>query len=70
MDHHDDRVDTGVPDGPTQGRAIDPRSDEELRETRDAQRAHDGSMAPGLVDATGHQVADVPPTGGARRDDG
>ncbi len=37
---------------------IDPRDDEELRRTREAQEAHGGSMAPGLVDETGHRVAD------------
>ncbi|MGC9665465.1 hypothetical protein ACNTMW_02800 [Planosporangium sp. 12N6] len=47
---------------PAEGRTIDPRSDEELRETREAQQAHGGSMAPGMVDATGHQVAQAPPT--------
>jgi hypothetical protein len=62
MDQHDDRSDPGTPDGQVQGRAVDPRSDEELRETLDAQRAHGGSMAPGLVDATGDQVMDAPPT--------
>lgn len=30
------------------------------RDTLDAQRAHGGSMAPGLVDATGHQIAEPP----------
>lgn len=39
----------------------EPRTDEELRETFDAQRAHGGSMAPGLVDATGHQIVEDPP---------
>ena len=34
-------------------------------ETQDhpVQDAHGGSMAPGLVDDTGHQVADVPQPG-------
>ncbi len=39
----------------------DARTDEELRETREAQKAHGGSMAPGMVDATGHQVTEAPP---------
>lgn len=68
MDDHDHRGDPRTPDGPAQERAIDPRSDEELRETRDAQQAHGGSMAPGQVDATGHQVADVPPAPGSESD--
>lgn len=42
-------------------REVDPRDDEELRQTRDAQRAHGGSMAPGFVDPTGHPVAEAPP---------
>lgn len=35
--------------------------DEELRRTREAEEAHGGSMAPGLVDETGHQVTEPPP---------
>ncbi|MEU4380789.1 GTPase activator [Micromonospora echinofusca] len=34
--------------------------DAAARETRQAQDAHGGSMAPGLVDDTGHPVADDP----------
>lgn len=39
-------------------RALDPRDDDELARTREAQQAHGGSMAPGLVDETGHPVAE------------
>ena len=46
--------------GPPQRDGVDTGSDQELRQVRDAQEAHGGSMAPGLVDATGHQVRDVP----------
>ena len=38
----------------------DTRDDAELRATRAAQQAHGGSMAPGLVDETGHQIAETP----------
>ncbi|MFG1779413.1 hypothetical protein ACGFIR_09055 [Micromonospora sp. NPDC049051] len=34
--------------------------DAAARETREAQDAHGGSMAPALVDDTGHPVADDP----------
>ncbi|MEU4773302.1 hypothetical protein [Micromonospora sp. NPDC023644] len=34
--------------------------DAAARETRQAQEAHGGSMVPGLVDDTGHPVADDP----------
>ncbi|MGC4789796.1 hypothetical protein ACLQ22_18425 [Micromonospora sp. DT178] len=34
--------------------------DAAARETREAQEAHGGSMAPGLVDDTGHPVAADP----------
>ncbi|MER7457854.1 hypothetical protein [Micromonospora sp. NPDC126480] len=36
--------------------------DAAARETRAAQEAHGGSLAPGLVDDTGHQVAPDPST--------
>ncbi|MGW4499883.1 hypothetical protein ACWENR_14890 [Micromonospora sp. NPDC004336] len=39
--------------------------DAAARETREAQEAHGGSMAPGLVDDTGHPVA---PSPGAEED--
>ncbi|MET8232757.1 hypothetical protein ABZS77_19005 [Micromonospora sp. NPDC005298] len=51
MTERDQRPDgerTGVP------------QDEETRRTRAAQDAHGGSMAPGLVDDTGHPVAQAP----------
>ncbi|MGK5677284.1 hypothetical protein ACSNOB_31205 [Micromonospora sp. URMC 106] len=35
--------------------------DAAARETREAQEAHGGSMAPGLVDDTGHPVASEEP---------
>ena len=47
-----------------QDRSVDPRDDDELRRTREAQDAHGGSMAPGLVDATGNPVADPPSADG------
>jgi hypothetical protein len=34
--------------------------DAAAQRTREAQEAHGGSMAPGLVDETGHPVTDVP----------
>ncbi|MFR9780756.1 GTPase activator [Micromonospora sp. MS34] len=36
------------------------RDDREPRATREAEEAHGGSMAPGLVDDTGHPVAEPP----------
>ncbi|MEV4541963.1 hypothetical protein [Micromonospora echinaurantiaca] len=36
--------------------------DAAARRTREAQEAHGGSMAPGLVDDTGHPVTEPPPT--------
>jgi hypothetical protein len=47
-----------------QDRSVDLGGDDELRRTREAQDAHGGSMAPGLVDATGNPVADPPSAGG------
>jgi len=46
----------------------DVRSDEELRRTREAQEAHGGSMAPGVVDEIGNPVdrAEHEPGSGAR----
>ncbi|MEH1102895.1 hypothetical protein [Micromonospora sp. CPCC 205561] len=46
-----ERSATGTPDVPR---------DEAARETREAQDAHGGSMAPGLVDDTGHPVVSDP----------
>ncbi|HEX8631519.1 MAG TPA: hypothetical protein VF755_25450 [Catenuloplanes sp.] len=40
----------------------DPRDEEELGRTRDAQQAHGGSMAPSVVDETGHPVGDAAAT--------
>ncbi|MFI7488988.1 hypothetical protein ACIBXA_11460 [Micromonospora echinaurantiaca] len=37
-------------------------NDAAARRTREAQEAHGGSMAPGLVDDTGHPVTEPPPT--------
>ncbi|GAA4564055.1 hypothetical protein GCM10023176_09340 [Micromonospora coerulea] len=34
--------------------------DRDPRATREAEEAHGGSMAPGLVDDTGHRVAEPP----------
>ncbi|MGC1215327.1 MAG: GTPase activator [Micromonospora sp.] len=34
--------------------------DRDPRETREAEEAHGGSMAPGLVDDTGHPLAEPP----------
>ncbi|HLL69720.1 MAG TPA: GTPase activator [Micromonosporaceae bacterium] len=50
---------TTAEDGPSGG--ADARSHEELQRTREAQDAHGGSMAPGLVDATGQPIAEDPP---------
>ncbi len=50
--------------GGGQDRSVDPRDDDELRRTREAQDAHGGSMAPGLVDATGNPVTDPPSAAG------
>ncbi|MFG2057234.1 GTPase activator [Micromonospora sp. NPDC048930] len=36
------------------------RDDRDPRATREAEEAHGGSMAPGLVDDTGHPVAGPP----------
>ncbi|MFI7428826.1 GTPase activator [Micromonospora sp. NPDC049836] len=36
------------------------RDDRDPRATREAEEAHGGSMAPGLVDDTGHPVAEPP----------
>ena len=49
---------------PSDDDEVDPGGDDELRRTREAQDAHGGSMAPGLVDATGNPVADPPSAGG------
>lgn len=38
----------------------DPRDAAERRRTVQAQEAHGGSMAPGLVDAVGRPVTDAP----------
>jgi hypothetical protein len=35
---------------------------EHERRVREAEQAHGGSMAPGLVDETGHPVAEPPPS--------
>lgn len=35
-------------------------SGRQASEVREAQEAHGGSMAPGLVDETGHQIAEPP----------
>ncbi|WP_229397864.1 GTPase activator [Micromonospora okii] len=55
---HDRRGDeaTGVPEDPATLR------------TRQAQEAHGGSMAPGLVDETGRPVAEPPPTAAGAED--
>ncbi|PWU53456.1 hypothetical protein DLE60_25965 [Micromonospora globispora] len=43
--------------------ATSPAPDErDPRETREAEEAHGGSMAPSLVDDTGHRVAEPPAT--------
>ncbi|MEV4478366.1 hypothetical protein AB0K04_05590 [Micromonospora coxensis] len=36
--------------------------DAEARRVREAEEAHGGSMAPGVVDETGRPVAEPPPT--------
>jgi hypothetical protein len=48
-------------DPTTDGAGSTGRDDEELRRVREAQEAHGGSMAPGLVDDTGNPVAEPPP---------
>lgn len=40
--------------------------DRDPRETREAEEAHGGSMAPSLVDDTGHPVAEPPATAGSQ----
>ncbi|MEE3920619.1 GTPase activator [Micromonospora sp. BRA006-A] len=42
--------------------SVEQRRDDERdpRATREAEEAHGGSMAPGLVDDTGHPVAESP----------
>lgn len=56
----------GQPDaaGPTHGGA-DARDADELALTEEVQEAHGGSMAPGLVDATGHQTGSLPADAGS-----
>ena len=44
-----------------EGGSVEQRRDEDERDpraTREAEEAHGGSMAPGLVDDTGHPVAE------------
>jgi hypothetical protein len=36
-------------------------TEEDVRRVREAEEAHGGSMAPDLVDETGHPVAEPPP---------
>jgi hypothetical protein len=48
----DERVDDGTDDAA--------REEERLGRTREAEQAHGGSMAPSLVDETGHPVAESP----------
>ncbi|MCT2282602.1 GTPase activator [Micromonospora chalcea] len=46
-----------------EGGSVEQRRDEDERDpraTREAEEAHGGSMAPGLVDDTGHPVAESP----------
>ncbi|MER6596126.1 hypothetical protein ABT214_30610 [Micromonospora purpureochromogenes] len=42
--------------------------DAEARRVREAEEAHGGSMAPGLVDETGRPVAEPPPPPAAEED--
>jgi hypothetical protein len=42
--------------------AGDTRDDAEAGRVREAEQAHGGSMAPELVDETGHPVAEPPPS--------
>jgi hypothetical protein len=46
----------------TSERGRDPGEDD-TDHRREAEQAHGGSMAPGVVDATGKRVSDSPPTG-------
>ncbi len=44
------------------GEAVQDRGDSATGGVHEAQEAHGGSMAPGLVDDTGHPLAQSPPT--------
>ncbi|WP_174537522.1 GTPase activator [Micromonospora chalcea] len=47
----------------SEGGSVEKRRDEDERDpraTREAEEAHGGSMAPSLVDDTGHPVAESP----------